>query len=1280
MAEINCALWNCSGVLPTDSTEEKVDFLVANTNSNLDILILVETHHKKIGDVSSRLRLFYKDFQVLHAPAEVTDPYAGIIVLVDKNLTVVQDSILLPGRLLNFKIKNEKEEYNISAIYGYPGNNASQEKLRLFTDALRLSHHVADNNIIIGDFNFVDHDLDRTNQKRTEKNPLDNSLSKVWFKFIDELDLQDPFRKKNPKKRMFSYIHTQRNSKSRLDRVYVNDENSNSILHYKHTPTPWIKAHRIVTFTVKENIERGPGFWKMNTSILSDRPFSVIVESTVRDVLDLNIPDPIERWLIFIETIRIEAQIYCSRKKYTEQKVKNVCEKTIERLEQNPLLSQSDELQEQYDYHQNKLNDWYKKQVEGYQVRIKTQPRLECGEPNISFFADLEKKNSKKRAISCLMSPGGEMKYDTEGLKGIATEYYTNLFDTKKSDEKISAKLLSNVKKTISPAERIKLDALITREELEKAVRKLQRNKTPGPDGIPAEFYQAFWPTIQDLYFEFIIEVQKTMFPSKANTSITTLVYKNKGLEYLLANYRPIALMNVDVKILTKLLSIRLMYVLPNIIHESQTAVYGRTIGNTIHLVRDIIDLANKNDEEAALLFLDQEKAFDRVSHEFLYKVLEKFGFGGSFIHWIKLLYSNASTMININGFLTSKVLLKSGVRQGCPLSPLLYVLVIEILALQLRANLNIVGFSIQGERIISSHYADDAVIKITQNRCFKEVYKDLQDYEKASGARINYEKTTGLWLGKWKNRKDDPFQDVYVDGTHRITWTNKNVKYLGVYVGNQEPAKQTFDEIIPKVKRRLHFWKPLRLPLLGKSRVIEIFHASKIFYAANFYPIPPDAVKGLTDAFIDYITFPKKKKNEVSKREMEKLREYGGIKLINLQLKSETPKIHWLVRMTTDPNLRIHLSIFDALIGEQIGQLRARDIIFTEKSYIKMCKFKNTFYREAFQGIAKLNTFKHMSDLNDEHLFYNPIFTTTTSEEDMHDTTLTPFRGNRTLSGIRTYGDLIAAETTLEDPRLTAAVRRKKHSIHHIRENVDSDLIMGLNDGKPIKFKYLTQKIIYSELLHEQSTDHPYKTKWALERGLYLIDWDRVWDSIHVQFCTEEVKSTIWEQIHLNFYTTYSYNKWHNTMQPCPLCRKIPDDIFHIILDCKFTEVMWKRIEKVLYQIIPQLPTLHEKAFGLQPRNIKEKYPTILRNWITFSLRHLIMSEERKAYKAQNYSSTSFQKFFSKFNYATRDELKTKKLLYDFRGLPGKFEQIVTTGNAIATISNGEFLWKDIM
>ena len=169
-------------------------------------------------------------------------------------------------------------------------------------------------------------------------------------------------------------------------------------------------------------------------------------------------------------------------------------------------------------------------------------------------------------------------------------------------------------------------------------------------------------------------------------------------------------------------------------------------------------------------------------------------------------MYSNAATQIDINGFLTDGIRLKSGVRQGCPLSPLLYVLVIEILALQLRANPNIVGFTIEGERIISSHYADDAVIKITQNSCFKEVYKELVDYEKASGAKINYDKSRGLWLGKWRGRSDDPFHGLYPDPSKYIKWTSGNVKYLGVYVGNEDPALQTFTEIVPKMMKKLHF------------------------------------------------------------------------------------------------------------------------------------------------------------------------------------------------------------------------------------------------------------------------------------------------------------------------------------------------------------------------------------------------------------------------------------------------------------------------------------------
>ena len=116
-------------------------------------------------------------------------------------------------------------------------------------------------------------------------------------------------------------------------------------------------------------------------------------------------------------------------------------------------------------------------------------------------------------------------------------------------------------------------------------------------------------------------------------------------------------------------------------------------------MIRDLINLVDKEDDEAAFIFLDQEKAFDRVNHDFLFKVMEGFGIGPGFINWNKMIYSNASSRIKINGYLSLAIPLKRGVRQGCPLSSLLYVLVIEILALQLRANPNIIGFQIEGEK-----------------------------------------------------------------------------------------------------------------------------------------------------------------------------------------------------------------------------------------------------------------------------------------------------------------------------------------------------------------------------------------------------------------------------------------------------------------------------------------------------------------------------------------------------------------------------------------------------
>ena len=124
--------------------------------------------------------------------------------------------------------------------------------------------------------------------------------------------------------------------------------------------------------------------------------------------------------------------------------------------------------------------------------------------------------------------------------------------------------------------------------------------------------------------------------------------------------------------------------------------------------------------------------------------------------------------------------------------------------------------FKIGGEKIISTHYLDDATIIIKKNRCFKEVIKEIAEYEEASAAKINYNKTKGLWTGNWKDRRVPPIE------VKDIKWTNKNIENLGVFFGNDNPALSTYDEIISKLKKTLSYWKQFKLTQIGKARVVE--------------------------------------------------------------------------------------------------------------------------------------------------------------------------------------------------------------------------------------------------------------------------------------------------------------------------------------------------------------------------------------------------------------------------------------------------------------------------
>ena len=191
--------------------------------------------------------------------------------------------------------------------------------------------------------------------------------------------------------------------------------------------------------------------------------------------------------------------------------------------------------------------------------------------------------------------------------------------------------------------------------------------------------------------------------------AIITLIEKKGKDKRMIKNWRPISLINVDAKIISKVLAKRLEKVLPFIIHANQNAfVKGRSIFDAIRTIDDMIDYTKRNNLSGFFIAIDFEKAFDTLNFNFLIRTLHKFNFGSSFIHWIRVLYSNVSSCVMNNGFTTAPFMLGRGVRQGDPLSPYLFIIALEILAERIRSDSKIQGFRIGEEMVKLSLFADD--------------------------------------------------------------------------------------------------------------------------------------------------------------------------------------------------------------------------------------------------------------------------------------------------------------------------------------------------------------------------------------------------------------------------------------------------------------------------------------------------------------------------------------------------------------------------------------------
>lgn len=290
----------------------------------------------------------------------------------------------------------------------------------------------------------------------------------------------------------------------------------------------------------------------------------------------------------------------------------------------------------------------------------------------------------------------------------------------------------------------------------------------------------------------------------------------------------------MDYKIYTTIISKRLNSFVGEIVEEDKAGfIRGRQTHNNIRRTLHVIDQATKDKESTLLVSIDAEKAFDCVNWEFLYKVLERFGFNNKSIQCIKTLYQEPTARIKINGSLTDKIRLQRSTRQGCCLSPTPFALFIEPLAQAVRQNQEIRGVTVNGIEQKIGLFADDVIVYLRRpNESLPLLINLLESYGRLSGYKVNISKTQILAINY------SPAKEI--KETFNFNWKLKKIEYLGVTITKtlSKLYMANYIKINQEMQKDIERWSILMLDFSSKIEIIRMNVLPRLLYLFQSVPI----------------------------------------------------------------------------------------------------------------------------------------------------------------------------------------------------------------------------------------------------------------------------------------------------------------------------------------------------------------------------------------------------------------------------------------------------------
>lgn len=676
---------------------------------------------------------------------------AGVAVLFKSNLPVSVQHVeeIEKGRLL--KVQTQIAGFNFTFINIY-APNTGRDRILLFNKLKQTILKCNNNDVLVvaGDFNCT---IDFTKDRNTEE-PHPQS-SRELTAVLQSSDLVDVWRCLHPQARQYTWSQSRNNytSRARLDQFYSFRCHLNFFVGASIIPNSLSDHHCLLVSVLIPTEGHKSSYWHFNIQLLKDCKFGNIFKEfwKIWQKQKNNYQDLRQWWDIGKKQIKFFCQQYTLEATRSLDKAVRELERDILNLENNEDHSNEQTFQKIKEK-RHVLGSLLEEKVKGALVRSRFVELRDMDAPT-SFFFGLEKKRACSQQLRCVRTPCGRELHSREEISEAAVQFYKQLFTKELCDPDDTETLLQDLP-SLSEEEQRGLDTELTFEELTTAMTQLSSRKVPGIDGLPAEFFKHFWAVIGEDFFQVLKEsLERKELPLSCRRAVITLLPK-KGDLCLLKNWRPVSLLCADSKIISRCLANRLKKCLSTVIHKDQSyCIPGRSIFDNLFLIRDFLTLSETCHFNVGLVSLDQEKAFDRVDHTYLVKVLRAFGFGPVFISFIELLYANVFSVLKINNGLSKPFSVSRGIRQGCSLYGMLYSLTKEPLLHLLRGRLS--GWAVPASPVpVSvkvSAYADDVNVFVCSDGDVQALKESLAVFQRASSARINCAKCNTFLSGGWQ-------------------------------------------------------------------------------------------------------------------------------------------------------------------------------------------------------------------------------------------------------------------------------------------------------------------------------------------------------------------------------------------------------------------------------------------------------------------------------------------------------------------------------------------------